>query len=105
VEIPLVNFYEQDGVCIVDDEMLVAVDGTKTTNMQDGDSDRVNLVELLMWSINQQISNYHFGCVIHQHTDGRLQFAFGQIGNNPRGTINSVTWSMNKSLARLFGMR
>ena len=108
------DLYAQDDVCVVDDELIIGEinaagarvpgpDQGKHTNMASGSADRVNLVEMFMWSINTVLNVHGFGCVVYQHVDGRMQLAFGRTGNLINGTITGVFFRMNKAIARLFG--
>ena len=102
--IPLVNLYTQNETCIVDQELEVDGAGVKTTPEVGNGVDQVNIVEMLMFSMNSVLCVQGFGVVIYQHTDGRLQMAFGKRGGADKGRITSVGFAMNKSIARLFGM-
>ena len=99
VRLPLINYVPGnhtpgianvvDGT-VLDDYYVLAPPGfAKATNDLNGSSDRVNLVEMIMWSINNALRNppipfedTRLTCVAWLLNDGRLTFAFG--GTDPQ---------------------
>ena len=115
---------------MLDDYYEVDAAGAKTTSAH-GTADRVNLVEMLMWSLNEgfRASNNQYtrtiACTCWKLNDGRLTIALGLIGENSPanlapapgipapigsdfyysgfGNIGKVEFNMNHQIAMLFG--
>jgi hypothetical protein len=75
-----------------------------------GTNDRVNLVEMLMLSMNRGLNPVFMSCILWKLTDGRLTIALGRAPgiNDLQAVLNfddiaSVEFKMNNQIALLFG--
>ena len=80
--IPLVNLYpgkRANGETVVDDYYDIDAGAVYTQQTPNhGTFDRVNLVEMLMLSMNRALELIHLGCVCWVMNNGRLTIAVGR---------------------------